>query len=398
MKLNEKLFLSNASGKRYVIHQGGTRSGKTYSILQFIVLYMLSHRRKRISIAGQSYPHLAKGVITDIKDMVSHEGWDEYFKENKTAGTYTCITTGSYIEFFYAGSPAKLRGPKRDVLFVNECNTISWEAFRQLDVRTTSFTFLDFNPVSRFWVHNKLMPLVNDTEHVFAKSTYKDNKYLSFAEIANIERQKVNVVWWRIYGEGETGNPEGRVFTNWSVTDSSLSSRTGELLNPGSKTAGLPGKLLGYGIDFGFSHSPTAVVQVNECDGALWVKEHFYSTGTHNEELFNHLKGVINLAANAYADPSAPQTIDYLYRKGWKGLRAAGGGRDSVEMGINLLLERFIHVTAESRHLIYEMQEYEWDRNKEGEYTSRPKKANDHAIDAMRYVVSSPAKKTLVFA
>jgi len=385
MQLNPKQFTVNVSGKRYIIHQGGTRSGKTYSILQFLLIYMLSHKRKRISIVGQSWPHLNKGVLSDIKQITEAEEWQHYFKENKTNHTLACTISGSYIEFFSAAAPAKLRGPKRDILFINECNTVSWESFLQLDVRTSFFTFLDFNPASRFWVHNKLMPIVNETEHEFLRSTYKDNCFLSAAEIASIERQRCNAAWWRIYGEGETGNPEGRVFSNWKVASQ-------------HPPTGGAGSVLGYGIDFGFTHSPTAVVQVNELEGELWVKEIFYSTATQNEELFNFLQGKIDFNAPAYGDPSSPQTIDFLYHKGWRGLRPAKGGKDSVEFGLNLLLERVINISSDSKHLILEMQEYEWDKNKEGEYIGRPKKANDHAIDAMRYVISSPKPKKLLFA
>lgn len=395
MKLNTDIYSVNVTGKRYVIHQGGTRSGKTYSILQFILVYTMTHSGKRVSVVGQSVPALKRGVVTDIRAIIDAEGWNMFFTELKTEGLFKCRLNSSYIEYFPASSHEKLRGPKRDILFINECNTISWEAFRQLDVRTTLFTFLDFNPVNYFWVHKKLIPLINDSEYVLSKSTYRQNRFLGSTEVANIERQRVNEAWWRVFGEGETGNPEGKVFTNWEVVDYSPVPATKGQVSVSATY--LPGKLLGYGLDPGYSHSPTAIVQVNEHNGELWVKEHFYKTSTHTDELFTIIKDRIDLRAPAYADPSAPQTIDFLCRKGWAGLSAAHTGPDSVIFGLNVLMERKIKITKDSIHLVREMHEYEWRKNRDGEYTAVPLKVNDHAIDAMRYVVSTPTKKRLLF-
>ncbi len=409
----------NKCGKRYVIHQGGTRSGKTYAILQYLLLYLISHPGSRISIVGQTMPHLQRGAIADLLTIISGEKWNGFFKILKSEHRIIFQPNGSYIEYFSASAEHKLRGPGRGILFVNECNTVSWDAFRQLDVRTSRQTLLDFNPVNRFWAHTRLIPLLKEADYSFTASTYKDNRFLSSAEIENIERQRAHANWWRIYGEGELGNPEGKVFVDWEIkqteevkmlvekqmADAAAAKarqpapfRNASIAEP-TPEPHLPGKLVAYGIDFGFSHSATAVVQVNELDGQLWVKEHYYKTATHNDELLKHLKKNINLTACSYGDPSAPQTIEYLNRNGWRGLEAAESFRDSVEFGLNLLLERKIFVTSDSVHLIAEMQDYEWDKNRDGEYLNRPKKVNDHAIDAMRYamlLLAFPPRKFLV--
>lgn len=162
--------------------------------------------------------------------------------------------------------------------------------------------------------------------------------------------------------------------------------------------AALPGKLLGYGIDFGFTHSPTALVQVNESEGELYIHEWLYRTGLQNDELLSFVATHIDLNALTVADSAEPKTIDYLYRKGWLGIKAADKGNDSVEFGINLLLDRKINVTAESVNVIKELRQYMWDTNKDGHFIHRPIKDFDHAIDAIRYVHSYPKKKQLCFA
>jgi phage terminase large subunit len=283
-------------------------------------------------------------------------------------------------------------------LFINECNNVSYESFQQLDVRTRKRTILDFNPVRRFWVHDQLMPSLTAEEYVFVKSTYKDNSFLSPAEIANIERRRSNANWWKVYGEGEIGVAEGLVFSNWTASPPSEGGSNNDKVPPsGGLRGALPGTLLGYGLDFGYTHSPTAIVQVNEYNGELYVHELFYRAGAQNEEIFAFAQKHIDLKAPAIADSAEPKTIDYLYRKGWTGLKPCAKGADSVEFGINLLLERKINVTAESLNLIKEMREYMWDTNKDGVPINRPVKMNDHAIDAMRYAYCQPKKKPLRF-
>ena len=267
-------------------------------------------------------------------------------------------------------------------------------------MRTRVRTFLDYNPTRRFWVHDMLMPSLGETEYVFIKSTYKDNSYLTAAEVANIERRRSNSNWWKVYGEGEIGMAEGVVFTNWTICPQGEWAMDNEkwTMKNHSQLSTVNCTLLGYGIDFGFTHSPTAVVQVWEQNGELYVHELLYRTGINNDELFAFAQKHIDLKAMAVADSAEPKTIDYLYRKGWTGLKPASKGNDSVEFGLNLLLDRKINVTADSLNLIKEMREYMWDTNKDGVPINRPVKINDHAIDALRYAYSQPKKRQLLFA
>ena len=409
---NLKALNCNSSKTRYIIHQGGTGSGKTFTILQYIAMLTLASEKPYVvSVVAESFPHLKRGAIRDFKRILAMNRWEGLVKENKTEHTFHIGK--SIVEFFSADNAAKLRGARRDILFINECNNVDYESFQQLDVRTRLRTILDFNPVRRFWVHNDLLPQLHAQEHILLKSTYRDNEYLSWQEKQNIERRRTNLNWWKVYGEGEIGVAEGVVFSNWAVIgvnseklkvnseELKTEDENSETFNFSLSTFNseqLPGNLLGYGIDFGFTHSPTAIVQVNECNGELFIHELLYRSGMQNEELFAFAHEHIDLNALAVADSAEPKTIDYLYRKGWLGLKPAGKGADSVEFGINLLLDRKINVTAESVNLIKELRQYMWDTNKDGHLVHRPVKDFDHAIDAIRYVYSYPKKKKMVFA
>ncbi len=382
---NNKQYGANVTGRRYIIHQGGTGSGKTYSILQYLIDYAIHNQGAVISVTAKTMPHLARGALRDFRRILSNNRWKDKFTENKTDCTFT--VGESVIEFFPADDEGKMRGSRRDILFINECNLIDYETFQQLDVRTRRRTLLDFNPVQRFWVHDSLLPSLGQEDYTFAKTTFKDNKFLSPAEKRNIERRRGNARWWKVYGEGETGETQGLVFSNWEIVPAQPSGYTATLTGSPLKTY-LPGTLLGYGVDFGYTHSPTAIVQVNEFNGELFVHEWFYKTGTHNEELLKFVCTNIDVRRTAVADSASPQNIDYLVRNGWYRLYPAKKGEGSVDFGLNLLLERRINVTAESLNLIQELKQYMWETDVNGKSTGRPLKDHDHAIDAIRYLIS----------
>ena len=229
MKLSN-LFEKIAGGfkkNRFVINQGGTSSGKTYSTLQFLIVWSLkSDHNKLVSIVAESIPHLKRGAYRDFLKILIESNLYQEDKHNKTDFTYKL---GSfYFEFFSADNDAKLRGARRDVLYINECNNISWDAFTQLEIRTRDKIFLDFNPVSRFWVHSKLMNPNNS--YSFIKSTYLDNvdhltgqPLLEESIIKAIESRKPvfdtegNILsgdeqFWKVYGLGRSGFDGRRYF------------------------------------------------------------------------------------------------------------------------------------------------------------------------------------------
>jgi phage terminase large subunit len=402
MHFNKKTYAPCISGKRYVIQQGGTGAGKTYSTLQYLLNYANKYQGSVISVVSETLPHLKRGALRDMKHIIDMEGWNHAFEENKSEQILRVLK--STIEFFPADSSSKLRGARRDILFINECNNVDFESFQQLDVRTRKRTILDFNPVRSFWVHDKLIPSLKEDDYIFNKTTFLDNIYLSKEEKENIERRRSNNNWWRVYGEGEIGIAEGLVFNNWSIIaplgPPEGGSKESNDFEPsfGGQGGRLPGNLLGYGIDFGYTHSPTAIVQVNEYNGELYIKELFYRTHTFNDEIFAFASKHIDLNARAIADSNEPKTVAYLYQKGWRGLKAAVKGHDSVEFGINLLQQRKLNITRDSLNLIKELREYMWDTNHKHEKINSPVKEYDHAIDALRYLISYPKKRPLLFA
>jgi phage terminase large subunit len=391
------LYDTNNGGHRYKIHQGGTSSSKTITNLQWITNYAVRHPNTTVSVVAESLPHLKRGALRDFNKLIKAGDYKMRYQENKSEHLYTLVNN-STIEFFSADSDEKLRGGRRNILFVNECNNISYESFLELDVRTNKYTILDFNPVRPFWVHEQLLPELDAedagrrTEHpdsrsvyVFRKSTYRDCvdangvSLLEQSIIDGIERRKANVNWYKVYGLGEEGLLEGLVFSNWDIVDA------------------IDGDLLGYGVDFGYVNSPTVIIEVRELRGEIYLKEHLYKTGMQNEAIWEAVqRSGIDLRARAVADNADPKTIDWLYAKGWKGLKPSIKGADSVNFGLNLMLDKRIHVTKASVNTITEFRNYMWDTDKNGKATNVPVKDFDHSIDAARYLIAYPKKKKLV--
>ena len=384
MQIIEKHWAAKAVNKRWEFDQGGTRSGKTYSNLQFCASYALHNDGVIVSIIAESLPHLKRGCLRQFKTILVNEGWDKLFIENKTDHIFTRGT--SIVEFFSVETEGKVRGPERDILFANECNHIRYDTIDQLATRTLKRIICDYNPSAEFWAHHLMngtnpdIPPLKPEDFVLSKSTYLDNPYLLPATIAEIERHKSNSNWWRVFGEGETGMQEGIIFNNWSIVDE------------------MPGKLIGYGMDFGFVNSKTAIIQLNEYSGELYVDELFYEVNASNEKILTFAQNNIILTEQTVADSAEPKTIEFFYSKGWRGIRAAVKGADSVINGISQLCDRKINITRRSTNVIKEFREYMWDSDRTGKPLNAPVKENDHAIDALRYVYTYPKKRQLLFA
>ena len=374
MQVNPKLYSANVT-KRYAIHQGGQGSGKTWCNIYFILIYCFKHANTIATIVSESLPHLRIGCIRILKEICARENWS--YSENKSEHIFT-FGNGSIIEFVPGDEEGKMRGARRHILFINECNNVKYNVFDMLDARTHVRTILDFNPVRRFWVHDELMPR-QEGNYNFVKSTYTDNPELPQTEIDNILSHSGNKNWMRIFADGEIGNAEGLVFENWTTVNE------------------MPGTLRGYGVDFGFVNSKTAIVQVNECNGELYVKELFYKLRASNEEIITFAKtSGMDLHAQAIADSAEPKTIDYLFKSGWAGIKPAVKGTDSIVNGINMLCGVKMNVHKDSVNLINELRTYMWDQDKDGKPLNKPIKDNDHAIDALRYLYSFPKKRKLV--
>jgi phage terminase large subunit len=253
-------------------------------------------------------------------------------------------------------------------LYINECNNIEFEAYNELAIRTKKRIYLDFNPANEFWVHTELK---DEPDTDFLILTYKDNEALDERIVKEIEKNRLKAAtssywanWWRVYGEGLVGMLEGVVFTNWQLID----------LIP------TEARLLGYGLDFGYSNDPTSIIEVYNYNGQRILNEICYTTGLINSDVANKLqKNVI-----AYADSSEPKSIEEIRRTGQQ-IKGVTKGADSINFGIQIMLSQKYLVTKQSTNLIKELRAYCWDKDKTGKTLNKPQGKNDHAIDAVRY-------------
>ena len=353
--------------KRIKIIQGGTSAGKTFGIIPVLISKAANTPNLEISIVAESIPHLRRGAL---KDFINIMKWTSRFFEgrfNKSLLRYD-FGNGSYIEFFSADDSSKLRGARRDILYINECNNVTFESYNELSIRTKREIFLDFNPANEFWVHTELK---HEDDSDFLILTYKDNEALDERIVKEIEKNRSKAStssywanWWRVYGLGEIGMLEGVVFSNWKTID----------------TIPNEAKLIGYGLDFGFTNDPTAIIEIYNYNGQRIVNEIVYQTGLVNNEISKKLqKNVI-----AYADSSEPKSIEEIRRTGQL-IKGVTKGQDSVNFGIQIMQSQSYLVTAQSTNLIKELRAYCWDRDKTGKQLNKPIDNYNHTIDALRY-------------
>ena len=373
-------------GNRFIIQQGGSSSSKTYSTLQFLVIWALkSDQSKLVSIVAESIPHLRRGAYRDFLKIIMEAGLYKEINHNKSDFAYKL--KNFHFEFFSADNDAKLRGARRDVLYINECNNITYDAFTQLEIRTRDKIFLDYNPTSFFWANKKVMQPPN--KYSFIKSTYKDNidhltgePLLEQSIIDAIESRKPvydsdgNLIsgdeqFWKVYGLGETGQLEGVIFSNWQTVDS------------------IPddGKWIAYGLDFGFTNDPTAIIKVVYQGGELWIEEMSFDTGMTNPDIINKLKSIgVGPLDDIIADSSEPKSIAEIKRGGFRACRGVKKGPDSINNGIDILKRYRINIHKKSINLIDEFSNYQWMKTKDGDYLNKPIDSYNHGIDAVRYV------------
>ena len=353
--------------KRVRIIQGGTSSSKTFTILIFLIQYAIDNPNSEISVVSESIPHIKRGAL---KDFIKIMRWIGNFNEsnfNQSNLTYR-FTKGSYIEFFSADQPDKLRGARRDILFINECNNVNFESFQQLNIRTKKFIYLDFNPTSEFWVHKELK---DEPDSDFLILTYKDNEALDNSIVQQIEKNRLKAEtsaywsnWWRVYGLGEIGMLEGVIFSNWKTIDN------------------LPkdAKLIGIGLDFGYTNDPTAIIEIYNYNGTRILNELKYQTGMLNSDIAKELPKHVPV----YADSSEPKSIEEIKRYGIT-IKGVTKGKDSINYGIDVMQRNEYLVTSNSVNLIKELRAYCWDTDKAGTRLNKPIDTNNHAIDALRY-------------
>ena len=353
----------SALNKRIRIIQGGTSASKTISVLIYLISVAQSNSNLTISIVSESLPHLRRGAIKDFINIMKTHNYYKDERWNKSEFTYR-FETGSIIEFFSADQSAKLRGGRRDILFINECNNIDFNSYQELEVRTKLFIFLDFNPVAEFWVHSEIMP---NFEHDFIKLTYKDNEALDPRIIQSIESRRVsNPNWWRVFGEGEVGINEGQIYTNW------------ELIDEVPEQA----RLERYGLDFGYTNDPSACISIHYYNESYILNEEFYASSLSNRNIADLLKALPE--ALVIADSAEPKSIDEIMLLGVN-IKGAEKGAGSVNQGIQLVQDQKLYVTKSSTNLIKDLRNYLWKVDKAGKALNVPSHEFSHSPDALRY-------------
>lgn len=362
-------------GLRGVDSRGGTRSTKTYSALQFLVFLAVGLKTKKlISVVSETLPHLKKGAIRDFEEILQ--------KEKIIAGTLLDdprwnatdrvfrFPSGTIIEFFSADSPGKVHGPSRDILFINEGQNIRWETARQLMIRTREFIIVDYNPTHEFWAHTEL---ATDPRFRTIVSTYKDNRFLTPAQIEDIEKGKKNANWWRVYGLGQTGQLEGVIYQF-------------EQIDRMPDNAGLV--RIG-GLDYGFTNSKTAGVDIlaDVRRKKLYLDEMFYGSGMHNFDIIAALNshGFPKKGPRLYADCAEPKANSEIKLAGFN-VWPSDKGKE-ITFQISFIQGWEIYVTKTSTNLIHEFRNYLWDSDRDGNRLNHPIKEFDHAMDAFRYGV-----------
>lgn len=301
--------------------------------------------------------------------MKGHRYWKDD-RWNSTDKVYT-FETGSKIEFFSADQSEKLRGARRDRLFINECNNIPFEAFEELEVRTKEFIYLDWNPTNEFWFYTDVQPKRNDVEHIIL--TYLDNEALNKEFINAIEQRKERKGWWQVYGLGQLGEVEGRIYTGWTIIDE------------------IPkfARLERYGLDFGYSNDPSAIVGIYYYDGGYIVDEVCFLKGLSNKQLADTLLN--QTQALVIADSAEPKSIDDIKSYGLN-IQPAEKGADSVRNGIQIVQDQKISITKRSINIIREYRNYLWETDKDGKVLNVPEHTFSHSMDAIRYALSSILK------
>ena len=353
--------------KRTKIVQGGTSASKTYSILAVLIDKAIRTPNLEISVVAESIPHLRRGALKDFLKILkwTNRYYDDQF--NKSLLTYQ-LKNGSVFEFFSADDSSKLRGARRDILYINECNNVNFESYNELSIRTKKEVYLDFNPANEFWVHTELK---DEPDSDFIILTYKDNEALDKSIVDQIEKNRLKAEtssywanWWRVYGLGEIGSLEGVVFDNWKLIDK------------------LPedARLIGLGLDFGYTNDPTAIVEVYNWNGKRIINELIYKTGMLNSDIAKVLPNNIPI----YADSSEPKSIEEIRRFG-KMIKGVTKGKDSINYGIQVMQSQEYLVTSASTNLIKELRGYVWDTDKQGVKLNKPIDYQNHSIDAFRY-------------
>ena len=367
--VNTTITFDNLLGaqKRITHHVGGTRSGKTYAILQYLIVKALQETQN-ITIVRRTVPSLKRSVIKDFKEIMIDLGIWSSDSYNISDRVYS-FSNGSLISFVNTDDAEKLRGVKSDILFIDEASEQHEESYFQLSIRTSGEIILAYNPTVSPYHFLRNM----DDVEIF-KTTYRDNPYLPESMVKEIEAlQHKNPKYYQIYGLGEYTVNEKAVFQNFQIVEEFPHEH----------------ELLGFGLDFGFSQDPTAMVAVHRHHDMIYVRELMYDRALTTQDIIRKFDSLnIGRQDEIWADSAEPRLIEEIYRSGYN-IKPVKKGPDSISFGISVLQNFGICVDKNSTHLIDELYGYEYATDKNGIVLDKPNGFNDHLIDALRYFAMS---------
>lgn len=368
MKQPKSYYDLKSNRKRIACLQGGTRSGKTWSSLQVLIeiCYNNVNSGLVITVVRRTFPSLRGSVLRDFVDILQREHIYSEAYHNKTESTYDLF--GNTWEFIAVEQESRIRGRKRDILYCNEANELSFDMFTQLLLRTTWKCVLDFNPSMEYhWLYDHVIPR---DDCAFFQSTYKDNPHLSEETVQEIERLKeTDDNYWRIYGLGERGVSKTTIF------------QTHQYVNLPENV-----EFVAYGLDFGFASDPAALVAVYARGDELYIEQKLYSGGLTNQDLAREFEKLgITRHQEIIADSAEPKSITEIHRMSYN-VKPAKKGADSIRNGIDIMRRHKLHVKDDSLDIQKEFRNYQWMTDKDGRTLPTPKDAWNHSIDAIRYV------------
>lgn len=379
-RVNVQFHQLRNSNARLRVHQGGTRSGKTYAVCQYLI-YLLTETKDPlvITIIRKTLPALKGSVQRDFLEIAENVGmFDDGAILNKVEGQFTY--NGHLVEFLSVDNSQKIRGRKRNIAFLNEANELEIEDFRQINMRTTDYIILDFNPSDPIhWIYDEIIPRDDCDTWI---TTYRDNKFLSKDLVFEIERMRErDPDYWRVFGEGQKAVFTARqIFNNWTF-------------KPLSEFPEFDRNMEGVvGLDFGYTNDPTSACYIVRKGDTIYIHELIYKTGLTNSDIVDELKRLGYDQTLIYYDAAEPKSGEEMKRLGMY-VKAAVKGTGSVNAGISLLKEFDIMVSQESKNIIKEYHSYYWEELRDGTIINKPMDRFNHAMDAIRYGVYSQYSK-----
>ena len=375
IECNTQFYQTVNSDKRIIVHQGGSRSGKTYAICQYLI-YLLTIREKRlvITIARKTLPALKGSVFRDFMEIADKVGITYFAEINKAEMTFKY--KNHLVEFISLDNEMKVRGRKRTHCFLNEANEFFLEDFNQLSLRTTEKMILDFNPSDVIhWIYSDICTRDDCDTYI---TTFEDNAFLDLEIKKEILRMKErDADRWRVYGLGERATfKEGQIFDNWKWIDYN------EFVDKDSSE-------VVYGLDWGYSNDPTGIVEVRRKNDRLYVHELLYKKGLTNQDIYNEIKNLGLEEELFICDSAEPKSLEDMKRLGLY-CKPSTKGSGSVMNGIQIIKEYDVFASKQSKNLLQEYQYYIWESNKDGQTINKIKQNGmDHLMDAFRYAVTT---------